>query len=78
VIKLPDSRRQGDDSYYAEVVYRQELTVSRMLELDEHLQWGAKEQLNRDPEHNETLNLLQLKLVYDFQLENLGRGRNGG
>jgi hypothetical protein len=60
------------------VVHRQELTVSRMLELDEHLQWGAKEQLGREPDAKETLNLLQLKLVYDFQLENVGRRRDGG
>ena len=69
VICLPNVRGKADSKMYAEVMYHERLTASAMFKRGEYLQHETRQQLSRELHPKESINLLQLKRVYDFQLE---------
>lgn len=54
---------------YAEVTFKRRASVAELVEFDSSFAYQIKEQLGREPGPNEQVTLLQLKRVYDFQLE---------
>jgi hypothetical protein len=71
VIGLPQVRRGSTSKSYAEVMHAQRLTGSEIFKVSENLKHNIQQQLQREPASEETVNVLQLKHVYDFELESV-------
>jgi hypothetical protein len=54
---------------YVEVTHRQTSTAAQMKEWYPELEWEAEKKAGRKIDPSESINILELKLVYDFQFE---------
>jgi hypothetical protein len=69
VVGLPEVRRTSTTKIYAEVMHSQKLTGAEILNKSESLKYEVQQQLGRELAANESTNVLQLRRVYDFELE---------
>ncbi len=70
VISIPnrDARRDNLKSF-TEITYQRSLKASELIAADQRFEWEIKQQISREIDPEEEVNALQLKQVYDFQLE---------
>lgn len=69
VIEIPNPDDRSTSKVHAEVTFKHRATVAQLIELDPSLAFQMEQQIGRKPEPDEQTTVLQLKEVYDFQLE---------